>query len=88
MTDAFAARADHAAGPSRAPFAITPNDTVPLAVIPKRIYVGTGGAVTLRGVSAAGDVTYRNVGNGVYLDVRPRFIRATGTTATDLIGEG
>jgi hypothetical protein len=72
---------------SNDPFAIAPHDSNELAVIPRRLYVGTGGNVTLRGVDGAADVVYKNVGNGVYLNVRPQFIRATGTTATDIIGE-
>ncbi len=85
MSDSFAI--DSLTGPARAPFAIVPNDTMPLTVIPKRIFVGTGGHVALRGMNATADVVYRNVASGVYLNVRPGFIRATGTTAADLIGE-
>jgi len=73
--------------PSRTPFSITPSDNTELLVIPKRIYVGTGGNVTLRGVESETDVVYKNVDDGVYLNVRPSFIRATGTTAADIIGE-
>ena len=45
------------------------------------------GFVTLRGVGGARDVTYRNLPNASYIGVRASFVRATGTTATDLIGE-
>lgn len=85
MPDPFAI--DSLTGPARAPFAIVPSDTVPLATVPKRIFVGTGGHVTLRGMHGTADVVYRNVASGVYLNVRPGFVRATGTTAADLIGE-
>lgn len=79
---------DSLGAPSRKPFPIVPSDTVELPEIPKGIYVGTGGNVTLRGVAGTEDVTYKNLGDGAYLNVRARFVRATGTTATDLIAEG
>ena len=85
-TDPFQDAADHIAAPARAPFAITPNDQAALPVIPKAIYVGTGGTVTLRGVGASADVVFRNVGNGQVLDVRAQFVRATGSTASDMVG--
>lgn len=87
MPDTFDSFADSAIAPSRAPFAITPSDTDPLPFVTKAIYVGTGGHVSLRGVSAAADVTYRNVPAGSYLEVRASHVRATGTTAADLVGE-
>lgn len=67
------------------PYAIAPHDIDPLPVVPKAIYVGTGGDVTLRGIGAAGDVTFRNVPAGMIIDVRASHVRATGTTAADLI---
>ncbi|MEZ5656801.1 MAG: hypothetical protein R3E04_13125 [Sphingobium sp.] len=53
--------------------------------IPKALYVGTGGTVILRGVDSAADVTFKNVANGQILDVQAQFVRATGTTATDIV---
>lgn len=78
---------DSANGASRAPFAIIPNDGQPLPEVPRGIYVGTGGDVTLRGVNAAADVTYRNLPDASYIAVHASHVRATGTTATNLIGE-
>lgn len=73
--------------PAAAPFRIVPDDTVPLVRLPKGIYVGVGGDVVLRGVDGDQDVTYRNLPDASYIAVAARFIRATGTTATDLIAE-
>jgi hypothetical protein len=67
------------------PYAITPHDTDPLPVVPKAIYVGTGGDVTLRGIGAEADVTFRNCPAGFQVVVRASHVRATGTTATDLV---
>ncbi|WP_430637173.1 spike base protein, RCAP_Rcc01079 family [Sphingomonas hankookensis] len=72
---------------SEAPFAIAPSDTAPLPAVPKGIYVGTGGDVTLRGVAGDADVTYRNLPDASYIAVRVSHVRATGTTATNLIAE-
>lgn len=79
-------RADAVSASSRAPFAVVPHDTDELPVVPKALYVGTGGHVALRGVDGAADVLFRNVAAGQVLDVRARFVRAAGTTAADIVG--
>lgn len=38
-------------------------------------------------VAGAADVTYRNLPDASYIAVRARFVRATGTTAINLIAE-
>lgn len=86
-TDRFGGFADSTLAPSCAPYAITPNDTDPLPSIPKGIYVGTGGDVTLRGKDGAADVTYKNLADGSYIAVRALYVRATGTTASNMIAE-
>ncbi|MCB2015591.1 MAG: hypothetical protein R3E11_08635 [Sphingobium sp.] len=85
-TDDFKSYSDMPAAPSRAPFSITPHDSNELSIVPKALYVGTGGTVILRGVGGNTDVTFKNVSNGQVLDVRAQYIRATGTTAADIIG--
>lgn len=85
MTDAFSRQADSAEAPSAHPFAITPSNTVPLVATPKALYVGTGGTVVLRTASGAADVTFKNLANGQILPVRAQFVRATGTTAADIV---
>lgn len=83
--DLYRDAADSASDSARAPYAIAPHDLNELPIIPKAIYVGTGGSVALRGVGGAADVVFKNVASGQVLDVRARFVRATGTTATDLV---
>lgn len=87
MPSLFDIAGDSALAPSRAPYAIVPHDTNPLPAVTKAIYVGTGGTVTLRGAAGSADVTYKNVASGSYLEVSASHVRATGTTAADLIGE-
>jgi hypothetical protein len=84
--DQFQSAYDNISASSRAPFAVVPHDTNEMTTIPKAIYVGTGGTITLRGVDATSDVVFKNVANGQILDVRVRYVRATGTTATDIVG--
>lgn len=87
MDDNFQDFRDGPALPSRRPFGILPHDTAALPRVPKGIYVGTGGDVTLRGIDADEDVTYRNLPDASYLAVRATHVRIQGTTAADLIGE-
>lgn len=88
MADRFSTYGDTVLSPSTRPYAVVPHDANPLPEVPKGIYVGTGGDVVLRGVSADADVTYRNLTNGSYIAVRASHVRATGTTASNLIAEG
>lgn len=87
VRDRFSTTADSLTSPSRTPYAIAPHDQDPLPMVPKGIYVGTGGHVTLRGVDSDTDVTYRNLPDASYIAVRATHVRASGTTATDLIAE-
>jgi hypothetical protein len=86
MADHFDTRADSVFAPSRKPFAITPHDETEVSPLPKALYVGTGGDLTLRGVDAAEDVIFRNVSSGDRIEVRAAYVRATGTTALDIVG--
>lgn len=88
MQDPYKDFQDNAAATCRRPFSITPHDSVTLPLVPKGIYVGKGGDITLRGVDAKEDVTYRNMPDASYIAVQASHVRATGTTATFMIGEG
>ncbi|MFA5988471.1 MAG: hypothetical protein WC803_02555 [Sphingomonas sp.] len=83
--DDFNTLADSPAEPARRASAITPHDTDELAVLPKALYIGTGGALVVRAVDSAGDVTFKNLASGQILDVRAQYVRATGTTAADIV---
>jgi len=87
MTDLLHDQQDTVLTPSRRPYSVTPHDGDPLPLVPKGLYVGTGGDVTLRGLDAESDVTYRNLPDASYIAVRVSHVRATGTTASDLIAE-
>ena len=62
-----------------------PHDTNPVAITPKALFIGTGGHLVVRGVNGSADVTFRNLASGSVLPFRPGFVRATGTTASDIV---
>jgi hypothetical protein len=86
LNDPFANTLESVVAPAADCFVITPNDTDDLAKATKAIFVGTGGDVVLRSVSGAADVTFRNLPDGSILDVRVRAIRASGTSAANIVG--
>lgn len=68
-----------------ASFAITPHDTNKLARPVRGIFVGGAGNVTL--VTPAGDtVAFNGLAAGQVLDQEAVIVKATGTTATALVG--
>jgi hypothetical protein len=85
MTDPFSSSADAVSAPARRALAITPHDTNALTDIPKALYVGTGGNIAMRGVDGAADQAWKNVPAGAILPFRAQYVRATGTTAADLL---
>jgi len=84
--DNFSAVLDSLTAPARNCFSITPNNTEALPFLPKAIYVGTGGNLVVRAIDGGSDVTFTNVANGTILDIRITSVRATGTTASNLVG--
>ena len=64
---------------------MTPSDADDLPMATKALYIGTGGDLTLRSVESPADVTFRNLPDAAIIDVRVRAVRATGTTAGDIV---
>jgi hypothetical protein len=83
--DRFDNFADTLTSPARIAFAITPSDTASLTILPKAIVSGTSGTVTLQAADSDNDVVISCVA-GQTLPIRARYIRATGTSATGLVG--
>lgn len=64
--------------------AIAPSDSTQI-VPPRAIYVGGTGDIVATGVDGV-DATFKAVPQGTVLPIRPKLIKATGTTATLIIG--
>ena len=84
MADTFSNSADAVSAPATRAVAVVPDDVTPLADVPKALYVGSGGTITMRG-SGAADSVWTNVASGTVLPFRARLVRATGTTAADIL---
>ncbi len=85
MSDNFASFGSSPTSPSESAYAVAPSDTVALPSVPKFLYVGRAGNVTLRTKDSSADVLFENVPAGGYLFVRASHIRATGTTAAGIV---
>ena len=83
--DPYGSFGDTVSSPANRAVTVTPDDTAPLADIPKALYVGTGGTIVMRGKSDSADRTWKNVPTGAFLPFRAEYIRATGTTAADIL---
>lgn len=85
MPDQFSNNADQVSAPATRAVAVTPHDSNALTDIPKALFVGTGGTIAMRGVNGASDQSWKNVPSGSVLPFRAQYIRATGTTAADIL---
>lgn len=85
MTDFFSQAADSVSAPARRAVAVSPHDTNPLTDIPKALFIGTAGNITMRGVDGTADNVWKNLAAGTVLPFRAQYVRATGTTAADIL---
>lgn len=84
--DPFEHYSDSLTAPAKATFAITPHDAADLPIAPKALFIGTGGTLVVRAVDSDLDTTFTNLADGTILPVRVRAVRATGSTAADIVG--
>jgi hypothetical protein len=85
MSDEFSNVADTVSSPSTRGVAVTPDDSLPLANIPKALFIGEAGDLVMRGVHDTADLTFKNLAAGSILPFRAQFVRATGTTADSIV---
>lgn len=85
MEDRFDSLASGLESPATDGFAITPSDEDEFAEVTRALYIGTGGTVAAVLQSGAA-VSFANLGSGTLLPVRLRQVKATGTTASGLVG--
>ncbi len=84
--DTFASAAESLISPAALAFQIIPDDETALPTATKALYVGRGGDITIRTIGGTQDVLLANVVSGTVLAIRLSAVRATGTTASDLVG--
>lgn len=63
---------------------VTPSDGTDLSAIPRALYVGTAGDISVTGADGLA-ATFVGVPGGQILPVRARRVRATGTTASNIL---
>jgi hypothetical protein len=85
MADQFSGHGDAVSAPATRGAAVAPHDANALPDIPKALFVGTGGSLAVRGAGGGADVLFRNVPDGSVLPFRAQYVRATGTTAADIV---
>lgn len=85
MPDRFAELSVGLDSPATHGFSATPSDTTDLPEVTRAIYVGGSGSVHALLASGA-DLTLAGVAAGTILPIRVQRIKATGTTATFIIG--
>lgn len=84
MADPFADRATGLDSPARNAAAVTPNDSTDLTTTARALWVGGAGDVSV--ITAGGDtVTLEGAAAGGIIPVCVSRVRATGTTATDIV---
>lgn len=84
-TDKFSTYGDDADNPARQAFEVVPSDTAELSTLPRALLIGGAGNLVLRAVDSAADVAIA-VSAGQLVPVRAQYVRATGTTATGIVG--
>lgn len=85
MPDRFDTHAASLDGPASHGFSISPSDASDLPETTRAIYVGTPGDLAVDLASGA-NLTFTNLASGTILPVRASAVKATGTSASDLIG--
>lgn len=67
-------------------FAITPHDTNDTTAVTEQIYVGGTGNITFTPADGGADVLLSAIPVGTQLPIKTTRVKATGTTATLLVG--
>ena len=84
--DRFKNSSDSVSDPARALVAIDATSPVSLNSVPKALFIGTGGNVSIRAIDDDAPVTLRNVPSGTILPIRAAQLDPALTTARDIVG--
>ena len=70
--------------PAESAAAVTPSDSTDLTYLARALYIGSGGNLVID-VADGATVTFTNVMSGSILPVRVKRVRATSTTASNIV---
>jgi hypothetical protein len=84
MPDQFANTQSSLSSPASGGFPVTPSDTAGLTSISRALYVGAGGALSVRMLSGD-DVNFVGVPAGTILPIRVTQVFSAGTTAGNIV---
>ena len=85
MAERYPFRANDGTGAARSGFAVTPSDVADLQAENRALHVGLGGDLAL--VLSSGDaVALQGVISGSLLPLRATRVKATGTSASQIVG--
>lgn len=84
MQDRFGQYTPGLEAPATRAQSVAPQDGASLPFRPRAIYVGVGGDLAVTGSDGV-ETVFRNLSAGTWLPFRAVVIRATGTTASDLV---
>ncbi len=65
--------------------AVTPSDGTDLTFRCRALFIGTAGNVSALAADGSTVVVFKNLPSGSVLPIRTSRVRATGTTATDIV---
>lgn len=66
--------------------AVTPSDSVDLAVTARGLFIGTGGTtLTVIGAADSAGVLFKNVASGTVLPICVKRVMSTGTNCADIV---
>lgn len=85
MADKFETHSSGLTSPGEHAAAVTPNDSTDLTTACRGLYIGGAGDVTLDTVGGETTVVFNSLVAGTILPVRAVRVRATGTTATNIV---
>jgi len=85
MPDRFAQHAASLDAPAQHGFAVIPNDSADLIETTRALYVGAGGNLSVLMASGA-TLSFAGVQAGSILAIRVQRVRATDTTAGQIVG--
>ena len=64
---------------------VTPSDSTDLAFVTRALHVGTGGDIAVDFAESGSAIVLKSIASGATLPYRVKRVRATGTTATDIV---